>query len=58
LRKAVAEANSNLAPFETIKNFAILDHDFTVENGELTPSLKVKRKVIEERYATILDGLY
>lgn len=58
LRKAVAEANSKLAPFETVKNFAILDHDFTVENGELTPSLKVKRKVVEERYAAILDGLY
>lgn len=58
LRKAVAAANSNLAPFETIKNFAILDHDFTVENGELTPSLKVKRKVVEERYKDALDAMY
>jgi long-chain acyl-CoA synthetase len=58
LRKAVAEANANLAPFETVKNFAILDHDFTVENGELTPSLKVKRKVIEERYKAIFDSMY
>ncbi|CAN5453538.1 long-chain fatty acid--CoA ligase [soil metagenome] len=58
LRKAVAAANSNLAPFETIKNFTILDHDFTVENGELTPSLKVKRKVVEERYKDVLDAMY
>lgn len=58
MRKAVADANSNLAPFETIKNFAILDQDFSVENGELTPSLKVKRKVVEERYKHVIDGLY
>ncbi len=58
IRKAIAEANSNLAPFETIKSFAILERDFTVESDELTPSLKVKRKVVEERYKAVLDGLY
>lgn len=58
IRQAVAEANSHLAPFETIKNFAILEEDFTVENGELTPSLKVKRKVVEERYKDVLESLY
>lgn len=58
VRKAIADANSHLAPFETIKNFAILDHDFTVESGELTPSLKVKRKVVDEKYRNLLDSLY
>lgn len=58
VRKIVAQVNTQLASYETIKNFAILDHDFTVENGELTPSLKVKRRVCDERYHEILEGLY
>ena len=58
IRKAIAEANSHLASFETIKSFAILDRDFTVASGELTPSLKVKRKVVEERYKDVIDALY
>lgn len=58
VREAVAEANSNLASFESIKNFAVLDHDFTIEDGQLTPSLKVKRKVCDERYKSTIDSLY
>ena len=58
LRKAVAETNSHLASYETIKNFAILPREFTIESGELTPSLKVKRKVVDERYKSMIDGLY
>ena len=50
--------NDQLASFETIKRFYILDRDFSIEDGELTPSLKVKRKFCEKRYADILDGLY
>ncbi len=58
LRKAVAEANASLASFETIKNFAIVPNDFTVESGELTPSLKVKRKVVDQNYKDMIDNLY
>lgn len=58
IRRAVAEVNSVLASYESIKNFAILPEDFTVESGELTPSLKVKRKVVDKNYSTIIDGLY
>jgi long-chain acyl-CoA synthetase len=58
VRKAVAEVNSQLASFETIKNFAILERDFTIEAGELTPSMKVKRKTCAERFQDLLDGLY
>jgi long-chain acyl-CoA synthetase len=58
MRRAIAEANSHLASFETIKNFAILPTDFTIESGELTPSLKVKRKVVDLRYADLIAGLY
>ena len=58
LRDIVAETNSGLASFETIKNFAVLPKDFTVEDGELTPSLKVKRKVCDQKYRNVIDGLY
>ncbi|MDZ4084469.1 MAG: long-chain fatty acid--CoA ligase [Bdellovibrionales bacterium] len=58
IRRAIADANAQLASFETIKNFAILDADFTVESGELTPSLKVKRKVVDERYRELIESLY
>lgn len=58
IRKSVAEANTHLASFESIKNFAILPHDFTIESGELTPSLKVKRKVVEARHKETLEKLY
>ncbi len=55
---ALGDFNRQLASFESIKKFKILEHDFTVESGELTPSLKVKRKVINERYKNIFDGFY
>lgn len=58
IKSAVAEANSHLASFETIKNFAILPREFTVESGELTPSLKVKRKVVDENRKDLIDSLY
>ncbi|MFT4298304.1 MAG: long-chain fatty acid--CoA ligase [Aeromicrobium sp.] len=54
----VEELNSKLNRWETIKKWSILPSDLSVETGELTPSLKVKRKVVEERYAAILDGFY
>jgi long-chain acyl-CoA synthetase len=55
---AVDEINSKLAQFETIKKFMVLPNEFTVASGELTPSLKVKRRVIEERYASQIQTLY
>ncbi len=56
--QAVNKANEKLADHESIKNFAILPHDFSIERGELTPSLKVKRKICDERYQDILNRLY
>ncbi len=58
VKKAIDEKNKGLAPYETIKRFAILEHDFTQEAGELTPTLKVKRKFVSEKYRDILDQLY
>jgi long-chain acyl-CoA synthetase len=53
-----AEVNAKLSRFETIKKFAVIPHDFTVEGGELTPTLKVKRKVVAHKYAGLVDSLY
>jgi long-chain acyl-CoA synthetase len=51
-------ANSNYARVEQIKKFTILDHDLSIETGELTPSLKVKRNVIYDRYGDLFESLY
>ncbi|MCX4242799.1 AMP-dependent synthetase/ligase [Paraliomyxa miuraensis] len=58
LQEAVDRLNAELASYETIKKFAVLPKDLTVEGGELTASLKVKRKVVEKEYAEVLDGFY
>ncbi len=51
-------ANSRYAQVEQVKKFVILDHDLTQETGELTPTLKVKRNVVNEKYAALFDDLY
>lgn len=56
--KDVEELNSKLNRWETIKKWAILDNDLSIESGEITPSLKVKRRVVEDNYKEILDGFY
>ncbi|MFL5853854.1 MAG: long-chain fatty acid--CoA ligase, partial [Solirubrobacteraceae bacterium] len=58
IQAEVDRANANYAQVEQVKKFAILDHDFSQETGELTPSLKVKRNVVNEKYAELLDSLY
>ena len=50
--------NAKYARVEQIKRFTILDHDLSQETGELTPTLKVKRNVINEKYEQLFDGLY
>jgi len=54
----VDRLNAGLNRWETIKKFVILDRDLGVEEGEITPSMKVKRKVVEEHYKDQLDSLY
>jgi long-chain acyl-CoA synthetase len=54
----VEHVNSRVNRWETVKDFRILDHDLTVESGELTPSMKVRRKVVESTYRPVLDSMY
>jgi len=54
----IAQANRQLERWETIKRFEILPAELAVENGEVTPSLKIRRRVVERRYAEMLDSLY
>jgi long-chain acyl-CoA synthetase len=58
VQHAVDQANSDLSRFEQIKRFAILPREFSAEEGEVTPTLKLKRRVIEERYAEEIEKLY
>jgi long-chain acyl-CoA synthetase len=58
IQKAVDALNAKQASFSTIKRWEVLDHDFTQESGELTPTLKVKRKVVAERNRELLDSFY
>ena len=58
IQKAVDEANARFARIEQVKRFAILDREFSQPDGELTPTLKIKRAVVYRKFADILDALY
>jgi long-subunit acyl-CoA synthetase (AMP-forming) len=58
VQKYVDEVNTSLARYETIKYFRILPTDFTIETGELTPTQKMKRKVVMQKYEHIIDSMY
>ncbi len=58
LRRHVEKVNEGLAPHEAVRKFAVLPAELTVASGELTPSMKVRRRVVEERYKPLLDALY
>ncbi|MBC8366730.1 long-chain fatty acid--CoA ligase [bacterium] len=57
-QRRVDKYNAELARFEQVKQFALLDKEMTIDGGELTPSMKVKRNKIEERYKELIDSLY
>ena len=58
LQEAFDELNKDLPRFETIKYFAVLPNELTVEQGEITPSLKMRRRTIEDRYRHLLEEMY
>lgn len=58
LQGCITELNGRLNRWETIKKFRILDHDLAGKDGDLTPSLKVKRKSLEAKFESLLDSMY
>jgi long-chain acyl-CoA synthetase len=58
IQRVVDEVNAGLGSWETIKYFTLLPEDFTEENGEITPTLKVKRRIISERYRDQIESMY
>lgn len=57
-KRQIEAATPALSQFEKVKKFVLLPCELTVENGELTPTLKIKRRVIDEKYAALIDELY
>jgi long-chain acyl-CoA synthetase len=58
VQRGIDELNRDLGSWETIKYFTLLPHDFTEEGGELTPTLKVKRRIVQERYRDQIETMY
>lgn len=56
--RQIEAVTQGLAKYEKVKSFALLEHEMTVENGELTPTLKVKRRVVDEKYRAAIDKIY
>ncbi len=58
MEKEVQEQLRGLASFEMPKKVGLLEHDFSIERGELTPKLSVRRRVVEKSYEKLIDSLY
>lgn len=56
--KVVAEIQKEFASYEKIKKFRLLPEEFTIENGEITPTLKIKRRVVMEKLSELIEGMY
>jgi long-chain acyl-CoA synthetase len=57
-RARIDERSADLAPYERLKRFALLDHELTQDGGELTPTQKIKRKAIATKYANLIEQMY
>ena len=56
--RQIAARTGGLAQFEKIKRIALLEQEMTAEGGELTPTLKVKRRVVDQKYREVIDRIY
>jgi long-chain acyl-CoA synthetase len=56
--RQIAGHTTELAKYERVKRIVLLEHEFTIDGGELTPTLKVKRRVVNEKYRDVIDRLY
>jgi long-chain acyl-CoA synthetase len=54
----IQATQKDLANFEKVRRFTLLDEPFSIENGLMTPSLKIRRKIVEERYQDLIDSMY
>ena len=58
VQETIVRMNATLPSYETVKRFTILDRELSLESGELTPSLKVKRKTATQEFKTQIDAMY
>ena len=58
VQEAIDDVNSSVSRAESIRAFAILPHDFSVDDGELTPTMKVRRAIVAKHYDGLIDGIY
>ena len=58
IQKEVDKHNKNLSPWETVKKFVLLEEPLTIDDGELTPTMKVKRPVVKEKYKEEIESMY
>lgn len=56
--RQVAALTTDLANYERVKKIALLEHELTIEGGELTPTMKVKRRIVDEKYQNVIDAIY
>lgn len=56
--RQVASATHGLAKYETVKKIALLEKELSVDGGELTPTMKLKRRVIDTKYKGVIDRIY
>jgi len=58
IMRQINELTADLSQYEKVKKIALLENELTVEGGELTPTLKVKRRVVDEKYADVIEKIY
>jgi long-chain acyl-CoA synthetase len=58
IEQRIQETQKDLANFEKVRKFALLDHQLSIENGEMTPTMKIRRKAVEERYKDLIESMY